>query len=182
MANGKKGDHPATDIVDWGLEVYGEPIDSLIRQLYEQGRIVDMNAEVQFWSDISPVEIEEQLRGILIRAPSVQVDIQFEHKVAERFGVPGPGWIFRGAVQSTDPHDVLEETWSVDFFSVPIRLEAGQFWATARPVSASAPSSLLAPGAIFWIRAARSRLGRGRVLLPEEQLHSDMPREWANDL
>lgn len=181
MANGKEGDHPATDIVDWGLEVYGEPIDSLIRQLYEQGRMADMNAEVQFWSDVSPIEIEEQLRAILSRARSVQVDIQFEARVAERYGVPGAGWIFRGAVQSTDPKQALEETWSVDFFAIPIRLEDGQFWATARPVSDSAPSSLLAPGAEFWIRLARSRLGHGRVLLPEEKLHSDMPREWAQD-
>lgn len=38
MGNGKEGDHPITDIVDWGLEVYSDLIDSMIRELDAAGR------------------------------------------------------------------------------------------------------------------------------------------------
>ncbi len=163
MANGKEGDHPATDIVDWGLEVYGDPIDSLIRQLYEAGRISEMNAEIQFWNDVSPVEIEGQLRAIVARLPSARVEFHFEPKVAKHYAFPGAGWIFRGAVQSTDPNDALEQTWTVMFWPLPVHFEDGKVIATARPVSEDAPPELLTPGREFWIRTASTKLAHGRV-------------------
>ena len=33
MPNGKPGDHPLTDIVVHGIEVFGEPIDARVRRL-----------------------------------------------------------------------------------------------------------------------------------------------------
>lgn len=110
MANGKQGDHPVTDIVDWGLVVYGDPIDSMIRELDAAGRGYELN-EIRFWSDPAPKEIESQLRAIADRSPSSRVVFRFEPKVAERFGFPGFGWFFRGSVQFVDPDLSLEETW-----------------------------------------------------------------------
>lgn len=163
MANGKKGDHPATDIVDWGLEIYGDPIDELIRQLYEADRISEMNAEIGFWSDVSPIEIEDQLRAIAARPPSARVEFYFEPKVAQRYEFPGAGWIYRGAVQSTDPIIALEQTWTVMFWPIPVHFDDKRVVATARPVSEHAPSKLLAPGREFWIRTATTKLAHGRV-------------------
>ena len=168
MANGKQGDHPATDIVDWGLEVYGDPIDSLIRQLYEADRISEINAEIQWWNDVSPVEIEHQLRAIVARPPSARIEFYFEPKVAEYYRFPGAGWTFRGAVQSIDPSDALEQTWTVMFWPIPVHFEDGRVVATARPLSTDAPSELLAPGREFWIRNAGTKLAHGRVFTPGE--------------
>ena len=168
MANGKKGDHPVTDIVDWGLEVYGDPIDAMIRELDEAGRGYDLN-EIQFWCDPAPEEIQSQLRAIADRPPSARVVFYFEPRMTERFGFPGPGWFFRGAVQFVDPDESLEETWTVVFFPDPIHLEDGRIVATARPVSNDAPPGFLAPGREFWIRSARTKLARGRVLREGEK-------------
>jgi hypothetical protein len=33
MANGKPGDHPLTDILSYGLQVYGPDVDELVRQV-----------------------------------------------------------------------------------------------------------------------------------------------------
>jgi hypothetical protein len=33
MPNGKPGDHPLTDVVVWGREVYGPDIDPLVREV-----------------------------------------------------------------------------------------------------------------------------------------------------
>jgi len=35
--NGKKGDHPLTDIVNWGIEVFSADIDAKVRDLVELG-------------------------------------------------------------------------------------------------------------------------------------------------
>jgi uroporphyrinogen-III synthase len=33
MANGKPGDHPLTDILAYGIEVYGPEVDDLVREV-----------------------------------------------------------------------------------------------------------------------------------------------------
>jgi hypothetical protein len=163
MANGKKGDHPITDIVDWGLEVYGEPIDSLIKQLFEDGRGYELTTEIAFWNGVSSVEIEGQLRAMAKRRPSARVEFHFEPKVAGRYGSPGHGWVFRGAVQFVDPDVALEQTWTVLFWPDPFHFEDGRIVATARPTSDDAPPRLLAPGRDFWIRRDTTKLAHGRV-------------------
>jgi hypothetical protein len=35
--NGKQGDHPLTDIVNWGIEVFSADIDAKVRDLVELG-------------------------------------------------------------------------------------------------------------------------------------------------
>jgi hypothetical protein len=35
VPNGKPGDNPITDVAVWGHAVYGEDIDSLVREIYE---------------------------------------------------------------------------------------------------------------------------------------------------
>jgi hypothetical protein len=35
--NGKPGDHPVTDLLHWNTTVYGEPVDSLLREILELG-------------------------------------------------------------------------------------------------------------------------------------------------
>ena len=35
--NGKEGDHPLTDIVNWGIEVFSAAIDAKVRDLVELG-------------------------------------------------------------------------------------------------------------------------------------------------
>ena len=37
MVNGKEGDHPLTDIVNWGIEVFSADIDAKVRELVELG-------------------------------------------------------------------------------------------------------------------------------------------------
>lgn len=37
MVNGKPGDHPVTDIVKWGIEVFSADIDAKVRNLAELG-------------------------------------------------------------------------------------------------------------------------------------------------
>ena len=38
MPNGKPGDHPVTDILDYGLKVYGEPLDGLVKEVADLAR------------------------------------------------------------------------------------------------------------------------------------------------
>ena len=37
MVNGKEGDHPLTDIVNWEIEVFSADIDAKVRELVELG-------------------------------------------------------------------------------------------------------------------------------------------------
>ena len=48
MANGKPGDHPLTDILVHGLEVYGREADDLIRKIAELSSDRELN---DWWDD-----------------------------------------------------------------------------------------------------------------------------------
>ncbi len=37
MANGKLGDHPYTDIVNYGCRVYSDHVDALVREIHNLG-------------------------------------------------------------------------------------------------------------------------------------------------
>lgn len=37
MANGTKGDHPLTDILNWKIDVFGPKADDLVRQIVQLG-------------------------------------------------------------------------------------------------------------------------------------------------
>jgi hypothetical protein len=37
VPNGKPGDHPLTDLIHWKSPVYGEPVDSLLREVLQLG-------------------------------------------------------------------------------------------------------------------------------------------------
>lgn len=37
LANGKKGDHPLTDIVSYNLDVFSPDVDAMVRELRELG-------------------------------------------------------------------------------------------------------------------------------------------------
>jgi hypothetical protein len=43
VPNGKPGDHPLTDLLHWNSPVFGEPVDSLLREIVKLGgeRILD---------------------------------------------------------------------------------------------------------------------------------------------
>lgn len=43
MPNGKHGDHWRTDLFNWNLSAFGEPIDSLLREIHQLGgdRLLD---------------------------------------------------------------------------------------------------------------------------------------------
>ncbi len=45
MANGKHGDHPLTDILQWKLEVYGAEADDLIRKI----RSLSSDSDLDDW-------------------------------------------------------------------------------------------------------------------------------------
>ena len=37
MPNGKPGDHPPTDLLHWDSPAFGEPVDSLLREIVKLG-------------------------------------------------------------------------------------------------------------------------------------------------
>jgi hypothetical protein len=43
VPNGKPGDHPLTDLLHWNSPTFGEPVDSLLREIAKLGgeRILD---------------------------------------------------------------------------------------------------------------------------------------------
>ncbi len=47
MPNGKPGDHPYTDIVTHGLEVFTEEVDALVRELARHPRLDDVDRELR---------------------------------------------------------------------------------------------------------------------------------------
>ncbi|MFQ5850879.1 MAG: hypothetical protein ACE5JU_09860 [Candidatus Binatia bacterium] len=68
MPNGKPGDHPLTDIVGHGLEVYSPLADSLVREIVKLGgedEIADMLlTEYNTFFDPDVVKLERVLTGI----------------------------------------------------------------------------------------------------------------------
>jgi hypothetical protein len=53
MPNGKPGDHPITDLMIHHLSVYGEPLDTELRQLGElmsYHRLCDWFEQEQYWT------------------------------------------------------------------------------------------------------------------------------------
>ena len=46
MPNGKHGDHPFTDILHYGSSEYGEPVDSLVRELAKHPRFPEVSESV----------------------------------------------------------------------------------------------------------------------------------------
>jgi hypothetical protein len=53
MPNGKPGDHPITDLMIHHLSVYGEPLDTELRQLGElmlYHRLCDWFEQGQYWT------------------------------------------------------------------------------------------------------------------------------------
>ena len=43
MPNGKAGDHPLTDLLEWGHPVFGSPIDDLLIEVDELGGRAELN-------------------------------------------------------------------------------------------------------------------------------------------
>jgi hypothetical protein len=56
--NGKRGDHPLTDIFAHGLAVYGEPTDGYLRQIAELMPPPQMHAWFNDLWSLSPIELE----------------------------------------------------------------------------------------------------------------------------
>jgi hypothetical protein len=62
MANGKKGDHPLTDILNWKTRRYSEKADTLIAEIVNLGG----KAELERTFDLfNPPAIEEFERSLL---------------------------------------------------------------------------------------------------------------------
>lgn len=55
MPNGKAGDHPLTDILDYGSSEFGEPVDSMVKQMAASERFFQVRDDVAkvLW-DCSP--------------------------------------------------------------------------------------------------------------------------------
>jgi hypothetical protein len=46
VVNGKEGDSPLTDIVDYGKEIFGSEIDQLVRDVHDRGGFESQIAQV----------------------------------------------------------------------------------------------------------------------------------------
>ena len=46
MPNGKRGDHPFSDILHYGSSEFGEPVDGLVKKLAEFPRFPEVREEV----------------------------------------------------------------------------------------------------------------------------------------
>ena len=55
MPNGKLGDHPLTDILDYGHSEFGDPVDSLVKEIAAHPAFASVREEVStlLW-DLSP--------------------------------------------------------------------------------------------------------------------------------
>ncbi len=64
MANGKKGDHPLTDIVHWKIRRFSEKADMLILEIVNLGGKKELERTFDFLS-LPPIEeFEHTLQGI----------------------------------------------------------------------------------------------------------------------
>lgn len=86
MANGKPGDHPITDILNWKMEVYGPEADDLVRQIVQLGGREHLEAEPTNLLRLDPrfqpgVDIEgltENLRDLRDRLRSEAIERGWE--------------------------------------------------------------------------------------------------------
>jgi hypothetical protein len=153
VPNGVRGDHPITDITDYGLTVFGPTIDGLIAELARQGRRDELDDEVDLSTSRQPSDLLEQIQAIADRKhPSVSVRFHWEASgTAERMAKPWGGWSYTSCVALTDPTEGVSTTWAMRFHIQPFSCPDGSLLASARFLSDSAPWDELLPGSSFWM-------------------------------
>jgi hypothetical protein len=172
MANGKPGDHPITDITEYGMTVFGAEVDSLIAQLAAEGRSREVD-EIDLWTPVALPDLLAQTRAIAARKhPSVLVRFRWHNALhREHMARPmGHGWSLDASVQLSDPSDGDSDVWTMRLHIFPGSDQDEEDRALARFLSDAAPWAALRPGARFWIRFAHQVLGSGTVVT-EDQLY-----------
>jgi hypothetical protein len=145
--NGKRGDHPVTDIVVYGLAIFGEPADSLIRELDADGRRDELNS-IAFHALTVADDLVAQLEAIRRRRPSVRVTFNWVRPHLDgRVPDPWGGWHYITPVDVVEGSKTASDRWLMDFEINPVRDASGNRQALARFLSADAPWDLLVPGA-----------------------------------
>ncbi len=80
MPNGKPFDHTCTDIVVHGMDVFGEPIDGLVRRVRETGDIPTSLRDLiragdpRFGRHPDPAPLEAALRALLAERGAADPD------------------------------------------------------------------------------------------------------------
>ena len=84
MPNGKPGDHPFTDILHYGRSEFGEPVDSLVKELSQHPLFFQVRDEVAnlLW-ETSPFAREGEREGLINEAKDRLMRIRDHLKLAE---------------------------------------------------------------------------------------------------
>jgi hypothetical protein len=69
MPNGKAGDHPLTDILHYGSSEFGEPVDSLVKEMAQSERFFQVRDDVAkvLW-DCSPAWRQSEKETLIATA------------------------------------------------------------------------------------------------------------------
>jgi hypothetical protein len=89
VPNGRPGDHPLTDLLDWNSPVFGEPVDSLLRDIAKLGgeRILNRPPWIEQLWDLWPRWSRSDVKDAEIAAlvePLTALCDQLEAEAKER--------------------------------------------------------------------------------------------------
>jgi hypothetical protein len=163
--NGKRGDHPITDIVVYGDAIFGEPADSMIRELVAADRREEIDSTV-LWALIADDDLVPQLEAIQRRRPSVKLEFKWAKPYVDaRVPDPWGGWHFTTPVEIIDDSTTRSGVWLMDLEIRPGRDATGNRRAMARFLSEAAPWERLVTGAELRLTFdARNEDGRAVVV------------------
>ena len=137
--NGKRGDHPITDIVVYGDSIFGEPADSMIRELVAADRREEIDSTV-LRALIVDDDLVPQLEAIQRRRPSVKLEFQWGKPYLDaRVSDPWGGWHFTTPVEIIDDSTTRSGVWLMDLEIHPGYDASGNRRAMARFLSDAAP-------------------------------------------